>query len=132
MKQKIKLILLFVLPLAIAALPLISFGASPIESGLSQISQPFGGGSGLTRARSVQELIVAVINIMLFFAGIIAVLFIILGGYWYITSAGNDEQAEKGRKALTNAVIGLAIAGLAYVIVNAVVGTLQRGTGILG
>jgi threonine synthase len=38
----------------------------------------------------------------------------------YITSAGNEETAEKGRKTAVNAIIGIVIIILAYVIVNVV------------
>ena len=69
-------------------------------------------------------LMLQIINYLLIFAGIIAVIALIIGGYWYITAAGNEEQAEKGRKALLNAIIGLVIILLAYAIVNIVIKTL--------
>lgn len=56
--------------------------------------------------------------------GVVAVVFIMIGGFWYLTSAGNEEQAEKGRKTLVNAVIGLAVVLLAVMIVRVVVNTL--------
>lgn len=63
-------------------------------------------------------LIAAVIRILLYFAGIIAVLFLIIGGYFYLTSRGNEEQATKGRQTLVYALLGLAIVILSYVIVT--------------
>lgn len=63
-------------------------------------------------------------NILLPLAGLVAVLFIIIGGYRYIVSAGSEEQAEAGKKTLTNAVIGLVIIILSYVIVTVVATTL--------
>jgi len=73
---------------------------------------------GLAGTRTWQELTKKIIDILLTIAGVIAVLFILIGGYWYITSAGNEEQAEKGKKALVNAIIGLVVVILSYVIVN--------------
>lgn len=64
------------------------------------------------------------INLFLGFAGLIAVVYIIIGGFRYITSAGNDEAAESGKKTLTNAVIGLVIIIFSYVIVRVVIQTL--------
>jgi heme/copper-type cytochrome/quinol oxidase subunit 2 len=61
-----------------------------------------------------------IINWMLGIAFGIAVLFLIVGGFWYITSAGNEETAEKGRGTAINAIIGIVIIILSYVIINVV------------
>ena len=66
-----------------------------------------------------------IIQILLGIVGLLAVLFIIIGGFQYVTSAGNDEQAEAGKKTLTNAIIGLAIVILSYVIVVVVINALN-------
>ncbi len=60
------------------------------------------------------------INLLLGLAASAAILFIILGGFWYMTAGANAEQAEKGRKALMNAVIGLVVIILSFVIVRVV------------
>jgi len=61
------------------------------------------------------------INLLLGLAGSAAVVFIIVGGYQYITSNGNDETAEQARKTITNSVIGLIVIIMAYAIVRIVV-----------
>lgn len=66
------------------------------------------------------DLIIKAINILLGVAALVAVLFLVIGGFRYITSAGNDEQAKAGRKTIINALIGLVVVILAYVIVSAV------------
>jgi hypothetical protein len=85
-------------------------------------------GANLTEGQpffcSASELILKVINYALGMAGIITVMFLIVGGFWYITAAGNDEQAEKGKKTITNSIIGLVVIILAYTIVRIVSGTL--------
>ena len=43
-----------------------------------------------------------------------------IGGFWYITSAGNEETAEKGRATAINAIIGIIIIILSYVIISVV------------
>ena len=65
-------------------------------------------------------LIIQVLNIMLGVAFMIAVLFLVIGGFRYIFSAGNEETAEKGRKTVINALIGIAIIILSFVIVQIV------------
>lgn len=67
-----------------------------------------------------------VINkILLPIAGTIAVLFIIIGGFQYITSGGNEELAEAGKKNLQNAIIGLVIVILSYVIIRVIIYSLN-------
>ncbi len=61
-------------------------------------------------------------------AGLIAILFIMLGGFYYLTSGGNDEQAEKGKKILINAIIGLVVIIMSTAIVTIVSGLLSGGS----
>ncbi len=96
-----------------------------VNQGLTGLSSIFGSGAG-TRSRSVPELLAYIIKILLVLSGIIAILFVIIGGYQYITSGGNAETATKGQRTVTNAVIGIVIIILSYVIVNAVVNTISR------
>jgi len=60
-------------------------------------------------------------NWILGFVGMIAVLMIIWGGVVYLTSAGDEDKARTGKKTLSYAIIGLAIAGIAYALVNVIV-----------
>ena len=57
-------------------------------------------------------------------AGAIAVAFLIYGGFIYIT--GGEKGAEKAKPVIVNAIIGLFIIALAFVIINTVVGALSR------
>ncbi len=62
-------------------------------------------------------------NFMMAMIGIICVLFIVLGGYYYIYGGISDDK-DKGKKTITNAIIGLIVATLAWVIVNFVIATV--------
>ncbi len=64
-------------------------------------------------------------KILLPIVGIISILFIIIGGFQFITSHGNEEQAEAGKKTLTNAIIGLVIVILSYIIVAVIINALN-------
>ena len=77
-------------------------------------------GSGLGGARTFGDLIYEIISIALFVAGAVAVVFVILGGYQYMTSAGNEEAAEKGKQNVINAIIGIVIIIMSYVIITVV------------
>ena len=49
-----------------------------------------------------------------------AVLVIVYGGFLYITAAGDPSKAEKGKTALTLAIIGIVIALIARLVPSAV------------
>ena len=104
----------------------VSSGLS--SSGLASHFPTIIGGLGALTGNSIVDLIVFIIRILLLISGAIAVLFVIIGGFRYITSAGNEEAAEKGKNTLVNAIIGIIVVTLAYVIINVVVNTVSNGT----
>lgn len=93
------------------------------NEGLSAIKAAFPGSS---RASDLPTLVRIIINWALYLSAIVAVIFIIIGGFMYITSAGNESQATKGRTTLVNALIGLTIIVLSYLIVQIVYNFLTK------
>ncbi len=71
---------------------------------------------------SVNQLVKKILTWLLSISFGVAVLFLIVGGFWYITSAGNEETAEKGKNTAINAIIGIVIIVLSWVIINVVTG----------
>ncbi len=69
-----------------------------------------------------------IINTVLGFLGIIALVVILLGGFKWMTSGGNDEKIKKAKGTLMAGVTGLIIVLAAYVIVGFVVDTAQNAT----
>jgi len=53
------------------------------------------------------------------FAGIVAVIFIVISGFRYILSAGNEEQARTAKTSLTWSIVGVVVILLSYVIIKA-------------
>ncbi|MDQ1344087.1 MAG: hypothetical protein QG650_807 [Patescibacteria group bacterium] len=53
-------------------------------------------------------------NLALFFAGPTAIFFLILGAYYYITSAGDEERAKKGKSIVINTFIATIILLASY------------------
>jgi len=68
-----------------------------------------------------KTIISRVLTLFLGFAGLIAMSYIIVGGYRIASAAGNEDAAKNGRKTLTNAIIGLVIIIMSYVIVSVVI-----------
>lgn len=94
------------------------FALAPVA--LAQFTTPNAGGTGLPNDSSVSQFILKIINIALAVAGLIAVLFLIIGGFRYITSAGNEETAEQAKKIIINAIIGVVVIILSFVIVRVI------------
>jgi quinol-cytochrome oxidoreductase complex cytochrome b subunit len=86
----------------------------------AQFQNPNCGGTNLPCDTSVSTFILKIINIALAVAGLIAVLFLIIGGFRYITSAGNEESAEQAKKIIVNAIIGVVVIILSFVIVRVI------------
>jgi len=51
-------------------------------------------------------------------AGLVAVIYLIIGGYRYITSSGNPEAVEGAKSTIINSIIGLIIILAAVLIIN--------------
>ena len=70
--------------------------------------------------RNFGQLMAKFIDILLYFAGAVAVVFLVIGGYQYVTSRGNEEAMEKAKKTITAAIIGIVIIIMAFAIVQIV------------
>jgi len=62
--------------------------------------------------------ILALIDIALKLAALVAVIFVVYGGFRFATAQGSPEGVAAGKKTLLNAIIGLVIAVLASQIVK--------------
>lgn len=60
-------------------------------------------------------------------AGYVAIIFIIVGGYQFLTSSGEPGKAARGKKTLTSAIVGLVIALLAAIIMNTISSIIIKG-----
>lgn len=122
---KVANILAVFVMLALVALPLVALAQFP-SGGLKD-----SGPNPVTGVSTATQLVIRVINILLAIAGLIAVIFLIIGGFKYITSGGNEETAEAAKKTITNAIIGIVVIILAFVIVTVISNALSgQGTAV--
>jgi len=70
-----------------------------------------------TGPTNLEGVISNILNVVFTLAAVVAVIYIIWGGYQYITSGGGDG-AEAGKKTLINAIIGLILIIASVAIVN--------------
>lgn len=86
--------------------------------GAGQPSDLFGASGVLT----------TIVNILLFVAGALSVVMIIVGGLRYAISAGNPSTVTAAKNTILYAIVGLVVALLAYAAINFVINTLAPGT----
>ena len=68
--------------------------------------------------KGLGDYIAIIFNFAVVIVGVAAVLAIVLGGYLYITSAGNATQIERAKGIIFNAIIGLVLVLLSVMILK--------------
>ena len=71
------------------------------------------------------QMIVNIIQWLWGFVAVLALVFIIVGGFMYIFSAGNPELMAKAKNVLTWAIVGFVITLCAWLIINMVMQALE-------
>jgi magnesium-transporting ATPase (P-type) len=66
-----------------------------------------------------------IINIMIGVIGIAAVIMLIIGGFRYVFSQGDEKGVKGAKDTILYSIIGIVVALLAFAIVNFVLGGLQ-------
>ncbi len=105
-------ILLLAMPFVASAAT--SYSIEPVEVGLG--------------TADLKETVINIIQWVLGILALVAVVMIIIGGFQWMTAAGNEERIEKAKKVISAAVIGLIIVLLAWAIVIFVAGTTANVT----
>jgi hypothetical protein len=113
------MIMLFIIPAFVFVLP----AQAQINIG-SQHAQNIGLGN-----RDPKSIIVGVIQVILGFLGLLAVIIILIGGFKWMTSGGSDDKVAEARKLIVSGIIGLLIVLAAWGISLWVIGIIATQTG---
>lgn len=70
------------------------------------------------------QTVLNLINFLLSWSAIVAMVFIVWAGWQMIVAGGNSEAIEAGKTSLTNAIIGFFLIMTAFVLLNFVVALL--------
>lgn len=73
-----------------------------------------------TNQNTLSNAVTQIISVIFMIAGAAAIIYLIYSGILYITAAGNPDAAKKGQQGIINAVIGIVVIVLAYLIAGAV------------
>jgi hypothetical protein len=97
---------------------------------LTQIINPSQGRGevvdGVATIKGFEWIFNNIVTVILGFAGIALFIMLIVGGFGYITSAGDPKKAEAAKNTITYGIGGLVLIALAYLILLAI----QSLTGI--
>lgn len=85
---------------------------------------PEAGGNKNELKPAIQSILYSIIAI----SGLVAVIFVLIGGYNYMTSTGDAAKLEKAKKTILYACIGLAVCALAFVITNWAISVVNNNT----
>ena len=128
----------YVISLAFTALiALPSFMASPVSAALSEDGTSLFGGAdqaaelqGKTFGgdKNPQQIAAGVINVLMGFLGLVAVVIILFGGFKWMTAAGNEDKIEEAKKLLVAGVVGLVIILSAWAIATFVIDQILTST----
>ncbi|MBI2798403.1 hypothetical protein HYX70_03885 [Candidatus Saccharibacteria bacterium] len=91
-----------------AANPDVSQGANSAQGSLSSVP--------------LTTQVAQITNTLLIVIGVVAVIMLIVGGFRYIFSQGDEKQVKGAKDTILFSIIGIVVALLAYAIVNFVLG----------
>lgn len=110
----------FFFVLVVTSLALIVF---PVAAQITQVSGDDCGQFGIKctgneDTKSLNITIVNIVNALLVLMGVVASIYLVLGGVRYVISEGDEKQTEKAKNTIIAAIIGIIVIGLSAVIVN--------------
>lgn len=74
----------------------------------------------VTNAQGFSQIAAKVLNFLLSIVGVLAIIMLVIGGFMYLTSGGDERKAETGKKIATYAIIAITVALSALVLVTQV------------
>jgi len=75
-----------------------------------------------------RSMVAKIINVLLGFLGVIAIIIILLGGFKWMTAAGNEDKIAESKKLMAAGIIGLIIILSAWGITKFVLENLIQAT----
>jgi len=78
--------------------------------------------TGDSTNNSLQSVTTTVVNVLSLVVGLISVIFLIFGGFKYVTSGGDSGKVTSAKNTILYALIGLVIVSIAQVVVRVVLG----------
>lgn len=100
--------LLSILFCTLAFVPVKAQSLLDSQVGMDDVSRSYGG-ANKNDVKDIRATTASIINVVIMLLGSIFVILIIVAGFLYMTSAGNEKQIEKSISYIKAGVIGLII-----------------------
>jgi len=88
--------------------------------------------AGYSQDSTIGSITGTIVNAFLGVLGVLTVILIILGGFKWMTSSGNEEKVGEAKKLMSAGIIGLIIIVAAFAISKFVIQKLSSGAGVEG
>lgn len=104
--------------------PLTVSGGANSAKGDDQSACLFGNENGCDQGQTPIFRIVT--NVLLFVIGAVSVIMLIIGGFRYVTSQGDQTQVQSAKNTILYSIVGIVVAILAYAAVNFVISSFVK------
>jgi TRAP-type C4-dicarboxylate transport system permease small subunit len=117
--------------LALLVIPAVTFAQSTNNNlfGTNEVNTGLAGSLADSTTSDPRAIIGKIINIALGFLGVIAVGIILLGGFKWMTAAGNEDKTTEAKQLLGAGVIGLIIILSAWALATFIIQQIYGATG---
>ena len=125
-----KNIIMTVLALVLSVSTLF-FAGTPVQaescgSAKQCIDQGLSASGTSSTPNSLSSVLTTVTNILLFLMGAVSVIMLIIGGFRYVTSQGDQTQVQSAKNTILYSIVGIVVAILAYAAVNFVISSFVK------
>jgi hypothetical protein len=128
--KKISKHLISLAVLALLVVPIATFAQQSDTNALFGVNAVDEGLDNSLATGDPRSIVARVINFALGFLGVIAVGIILIGGFKWMTAAGNEDKTSEAKQLLGAGVIGLVIILSAWAIATFVIGQIYNATNV--
>ena len=114
--------------LAVTLVALFALTVSPVFAATYDYGIAYGQQLGFG-TREFRSAIMQIINILMGFLGIVALVVILLGGFTWMTAGGNEDKIASARGYIVAGIIGLVIIFASYALITFVIQSMISVTG---
>lgn len=110
-------------------IPIIVSGLLVPSAAFASEFGDFGRRTGLGGTEDPDTILFNVISTVLGLLALLAVIMVIVGGFRWMLSMGNEERILKAKQTISGAIVGLIIVLISWAVVAFVLGVVQQATG---
>jgi len=103
------------------------FVVTPVLAASLDVGLSYGSFTGLG-TKDLREGVMAIVNVLFTFLGVLTIIMMLYAGFLWLTSAGSEEKVGQAKKIITSAIIGLVIIFISYAIATFVITQLIKAT----